>query len=309
MSDSESVVSSIFENVPSVNDLSDTETTEPTDTHSPQRDRLSLYEYVSVTINIEATLARDFHWHSLYNHGVGKIFRLDSEDAAERLSRLIDEFLSYYDIPTARRIEHHSNYENIQYPRFVPSKWIMLVFRLFPFRQFEFLPVRAPASEPMLVSSPASDHLMFAAINPPVACRQNNHPILRSNPPFFIEPGLLQYLPSTYTFKVAAITDGPQTLLQPDSIQLLEEIHLVAKETAIKNFIARREKDQTQSQELLDRSPQSRRRMSFLKEWDVVVNVDRMIETSSPPTDVSLNEEINRVLRISEYFILWCCKD
>ena len=85
MSDSESMVSSISEYASSLNDLSDIEATESTDPHYPERDRLSLYEYVS-TINVEATLARDFQRHSLYNHGVGKNLRLDSEDAAERMS-------------------------------------------------------------------------------------------------------------------------------------------------------------------------------------------------------------------------------
>lgn len=96
MSDSESVVSSIFENGRSVNDPSDTETTESTDTERIQRNRLSLYEYVSVTINIEATLAHDFQRHSLRNHDVGKIFRLDSEDAVRRMvDRRVPRDLGY----------------------------------------------------------------------------------------------------------------------------------------------------------------------------------------------------------------------
>ena len=121
MSDSESIISSVFENALLESDLSDMETTEYTDTERPQRNHLTLYEYLTVTINIEATLARDFQQHSLYNHGVGKIFRLDSEDAIERMSRLIDEFLSTYDIPTTRRIQNRLNYESIKYPRFIPS--------------------------------------------------------------------------------------------------------------------------------------------------------------------------------------------
>jgi hypothetical protein len=120
----------------------------------------------------------------------------------------------------------------------------------------------------------------------------------------------ISFSPIRYFFKVAAVTDGPQTLLRPDSIQLLEQIHLIAKQAAIENFIARCEKEQTQSEELLDRSPQPRhsQRVSLL-EGDVVVDVDRTIETSSPSMGASIGEEIKRVSQISEYFILWCFND
>lgn len=313
MSDTESVVSSVFENAPSENALSDTETTiEATDIERLQRNRLTQYEYVSVTFNIEATLCRDFERHSRHHHGVGKFFQVDSENDIERMSRLIDEFLSTYDIPTSRRIAHHSNHDNIKYPRFIPSRWIMLVWQAFPFRQFKFLPVRVLANKPMPVPSSTSDRLMFAWINPPVASQQSHYPILRSNPPFFIEPGLLQNIPSAYTFKVAAVTDGPQTLLQPRSIQVLEQIRPIAKDIAIREFFTRREEAQKQSHGLPDQSSlprHSRREVSSLNIGDIIVDVDRTIGTAPPSMGVSFDEEIDRVLQISEYFILWCIKE
>lgn len=310
MSDSESIVSSVFEDIPSENNLSDMETT--IESTEPQRIRLFQYEYVSVTINIEATLCRDFVRHSRHHPGIGKFFQVDSENAAERMSRLVDEFLSIYDIPTSQRIAHHSNHDNTKYPRFIPSRWIMLVWQQFPFHKFQFLPVRVLANKPMPIPSSTSDRLMFAWINHPITSPPSHYPVLRSNPPFFIEPGLLQHIPSAYSFKVATVTDGPPTLLLPRSIQILEGIRPIAKDIALRDFFARQEKAQKQSHGLSDQSAQprhSQREVSFLNIGDIVVDVDRTIGTSPPSMDVSIDEEIDRVLQISEYFILWCIQE
>lgn len=309
MSDSESVISSVFENDLSMNDPSDTETIEPNE--RIQRNRLTVYEYVSVTINIEATLARDFQRHSLRNNGVGKIFRLDSEDAVRRMFGLIHEFLETYDIPTSRRIQRNSDSQSTQYPFFIPSRRIMLIFRRLPFSQYEFLPVRVLRNPSSSLQYPELERLLFAALNPPVSSRRNYHRVLRSNPPFFIEHGLFQQMDSSCNFTVATVKDGPTTLLEPGSIQLIEQIHPFAQSIAVRIAMARYENPPKQSQGLSSGERErrdSQRSMSSLTIGDVMVDVDRTIGTSSS-IGLNINEEIERVLQIAEYFIRWCLKE
>lgn len=102
MSDTESVISTVFD-VSSVADQSDLETIESSDI---TRNIPTPYEYVSVTINIEETLACDFKRHSQYYRTTGKFFPVGSPDAERRMYRLIDDFLETYDIPTARRAQN-----------------------------------------------------------------------------------------------------------------------------------------------------------------------------------------------------------
>src|SRR5271170_3104847 len=90
MSDTESIVSSVCENVSSATDLSDTESIESSESERFEKDTLTLYEYVSVTINIEATLASDFKRHARYYRTPGKLFLVDSLEAKCRMYQLID---------------------------------------------------------------------------------------------------------------------------------------------------------------------------------------------------------------------------
>jgi hypothetical protein len=313
MSDSESQVSSAFETALVANDLSDTEVSESTEIERLQSNPLTLYEYVSININIEATLARDFQRHSQYYQTPGKFFLLDSENAIRRMFRLIDEFLRVCDIPTVRRVQQNCN-QSLEYPRFIPSRHIMLVFRPRPFNQFEFLPVHVIQNEPTSIRCTPSvsslDPLMFAAINPLASSQQSHHHILRSNPPFFVGHGVFQCLWCDYSFKVGVIGDGPQKLLQPDSVQLLEEIHPIAKHTAVTRLMARCDRSSQGSQELPCRSCQRRHdshlSASAITMGDIVVDIDRTIGTSRISMGLTIDQEIERVMEISETFIMWC---
>jgi hypothetical protein len=310
MSDAESVVSSVFENISSTNDLSETETIESSESERLERNTLTPYEYVSVTINIEATLACDFKRHSKYYRTQGKFFPVDSSDAVRRMYQLIDEFLETYDIPTARRGYHYSNDESLEYPRFIPSPSIMLAFRWLPLGEFEFLPVYIRENESTRFQGSSLDRVMYAAINPSVPSTDHQL-ILRSNRPFAVGHTLLQGLSFKHMFTIGTITNGPQTLLRHNSIQLIEKVFPIAKGVALARFYAQSQKDTKTSQELpcpLRQQRQLQQLASVIGMDDIVVDVNRSIGIS-PSMRLTTGEEIERVMEISEYFSWWCMKE
>ena len=311
MSDNESVVSSVFEKISSTNDLSDTETIESSETDRLERNTLTPYEYVSDTTNIEATLACDFKRHSKYYQTPGKFFPVDSLDAVRRMYQLIDEFLETYDIPTARRAHHYSNNESLEYPRFIPSSSIMLAFRWLPLGEFEFLPVYIRENEPTLFQDSSLDRIMYAAINPSVPSTDHQL-ILRSNRPFAIGHTLFQGLSFKHIFTIGTITDGPQTLLRRNSIQIIEKVFPIAKGVALARFYAESQKDPKPSQELPCPSHQHRELQQFASVIgmdDIVVDINRSIGISPSSMGLTTGEEIERVMEISEYFSRWCMKE
>ena len=80
---SESTASIVF-HVSSTTDLSDIETIESSDTESLQRNILTRYEYVSVTINIDDILMISKGYSECYRTQ-GKFFPIDSPDAERRM--------------------------------------------------------------------------------------------------------------------------------------------------------------------------------------------------------------------------------
>jgi hypothetical protein len=151
---------------------------------------------------------------------------------------------------------------------------------------------------------------MFAAVNPSVSSQQSHHRILRSNPPFSVEHGVFQCLWCVCSFKAGVIADGPPTVLQSDSVQLLEEIHPIAKHTAVTELMNRCDRASQGSQELPCRSCHRRHdsplSVSAITMDAIVVDIDRTIGTSSISMGLTIDQEIKRVMEISETFIMWC---
>ena len=308
MSDTESVVSSVCENVSSATSLSDTESIESSESENFERKTLNLYEYVSVTINIEATLASDFKRHAKYYRTPGKFFRVDSPEAVFRMYQLIDEFLETYDIPTARRSHHYANDETFEYPRFIPSTSIQLAFGWLPMSEFEFLPVYVQENKRTLFQGSPYDRLMFAEINQSVP--SPDCPLyLRTNRPLPVEHALFQGLSSKSMFTIGTITDGPQTLLRPNSITIVERAFPIAKHISLARINARSQKDSKILEESSCSSHQRRQLKqlaSVILDNDVVVDVDRSIGMSASSMGLTTDEEVDRVREISEYFCRWC---
>ena len=184
----------------------------------------------------------------------------------------------------------------------------MLVFRQLPSNQNEFLPVLVLQNESTPVPSSSFDRLMYAAINPSVSSHPSRQYILRSNPPFFIGHDLFQHLPCPYTFTVGAIADGPQTLLQSDSIRLLEDLHPIAKHVARTRVMTRLKKSAQKSEEV-PRESNTRLSVKAITRGDIVVDVDRAIEISRSSMELHIDDEIERVKKIAEHFILWCMNE
>jgi hypothetical protein len=304
MSDTESVVSTVFD-VSSVADQSDLETIESSDI---TRNIPTPYEYVSLTVNIEETLACDFKRHSQYYRTPGKFFPVGSPDAERRMYRLIDDFLETYNIPTARRAQNYStNDESFEYPRFIPSPSIMLVFRrLLPFRLFDFLPVYTRENKPTAYQGSNIERLMYATINDSDSSLPDPQIILRSNRPFPVDGTLFQGLSSSRSFTINRVVGEPQTCLQPDSIQILERAYPIARDAGVTRHYAQCTKDPNSTSR---QPPDFQRLVSVISMDDVVVDVDRSIGIFPSLAGLNTWEQVNRVMQISEYFIRWCIKE
>ena len=95
-------------------------------------------------------------------------------------------------------------------------------------------------------------------------------------------------------------------------IQLLKEIHPIAQNVAVTSLIERCKKSQKQPEELATRSHQrhdSQRSVSVIARNDIAVNIDRAIGISHCSMELSLEDEVGRVMQISECFIRWCIGD
>jgi hypothetical protein len=272
---------------------------------------LCLYEYVVVTINIEATLARDFQRHVMYYQSRGKFFPLDSDIAIRRLMSLIDDFLDQHDIPTARRVRNRRQYGTLECPRFIPSPHLMLAFakRL---KQIEFLPV--VVVPPGLTDTQKADILpwlhksSFAAVSPTVPFQQEQNVFYPSSN---ISPNcaVFQQLHAKCPFTVGTIIDGQRTFLRSDSIRALKKLHPVAMEAAVATVLALWEKNPDQPRALpcgCDNHPWPKQRTSMLSRGDIVVDLDRSGVRSYESSPGSLDAEIGRVMQISGKFVNWC---
>ena len=181
----------------------------------------------------------------------------------------------------------------------------MLVLRQLPFRQFEFLPVYIQENKPRIYQGSNLERLMYATINGSVSSLPEPQIILRSKRPFAVENTFFQALSTSRTFTVSTVADGPQTLLQSNSIRIVERAFPIAKDVAVARFYAQCQKDSKYS------SPQHRDfqpLVSVITMDDVAVDVDRSIKISPSSMRLTIREEIDRVMQISEYFIQWCIK-
>jgi hypothetical protein len=278
------------------------------------------YEYVVAKVNIATTLAAEFYVHATRFRSPGT-FPMNCDSERRRVWNLIDEFLCDYGIP--RRHCHMTENEAsgpLEYPRFIPSPHLVLIKKVLPCdwsytSEVELLPVVVAPKGTAIEDCPSIFHLNrlgYTAVHPTPSPRET-YPVLLTVPPLFPQHTVYQCADAPYQLSLGKVTDGQQTLLQPDSIRSIIKLYPVARKSVRAVYDADlRSPIQANGS---GRTDQSFRQTSFYSKAatclsDVIVDLDRSAVNSGlvvepHSTQLSLGQELFRVLEITEAWVDW----
>jgi hypothetical protein len=223
---------------------------------------------------------------------------------------LIDEFVVEHGIPSNRYKKETYSLEELECPRFVPCRHLMLVSNLrHMLSQVELLPAIVARKDAAIQDCRSISHIFapaFAAVHPTRSPRAE-YPILFTDRALIPQHAVYQAVCSEYLLTIGGITDGPVTLLRQDSIRDVKILNSIAKASIAALCSA--------SQVAAEENPcgcnTHRRRRSDTYSCtllsDVVVDIDRSAVSSYVPSDsgLSLFAEIYRTIEVTNCWVAW----
>jgi hypothetical protein len=190
----------------------------------PDTPRLSPHEYVVARINIRLTLGTEFYRLATYYKTPGT-FPLDSDEAVSEAWRLVDQFLTEYEIPGNGEMSEWSC------PRFVPQSHLMLVSSSYGSWRTrccaEILPaVVAPAGTSLTECHFINEKALPAYAPVHTSSQRYNDPVLVTDPPLLPHKAVYQNANMKYFCTVGSVKEGPQVFLRLPSVEVLKELDL-----------------------------------------------------------------------------------